>query len=234
MAAFLLLRFQFACWTLAPWRLTVTLLNIYYCLLLCRWGDSARDFLSETVALNDPNEIWRHCVWACVQKDDALIPAPFHDGYVSSLLSSCVGCHSDDEWLPSAFVSGGGMWQSYGQMPACILLFFLQKILSHCFYYCLPPSSSHDGLSLTHCPFFFPVLSSMIHSILNNTLPSPVSLSWPVRCFRNNNGAEANAVTRAITELCNATEHRQRSIPDGHFLCQTGNSTELPQCHISF
>lgn len=84
--------------------------------LLCCWAwDSVRDFLLETVVLDDPNEIWKHCVYVCVQavrRRSALIPASFFDGYVSCLLSSCVGCHGDDEWLPSAFLAGGGMWQS--------------------------------------------------------------------------------------------------------------------------
>lgn len=54
-------------------------------LLYC-WEEKALDldFLSETVVLNDPNEIWRHCVCVCVcaadRRRSALIPASFCDG----------------------------------------------------------------------------------------------------------------------------------------------------------
>lgn len=58
------------------------------CVIASLSGDSARtgwDFLAETGAPDDPDEIWRHCARARWTEGSSRIPASVYDGYVSSL-----------------------------------------------------------------------------------------------------------------------------------------------------
>lgn len=86
------------------------------------------------------------------------------------------------------------MWQSYGQMPACVsLLFLLQTPPTPQLSQMLPtPTGSNDQL-FTYCPFL-PVLSLTSHDTtsltVNNISSSPISLGWPVWCFRYNKNTE--------------------------------------------
>lgn len=64
-----------------------------------------------------------------------LVPASFCDGYVPALLSLRAGCHSDDEWLPSASAAAVVGCDSHaGQKPACVSLPPLLQTLTQ-----LPP-----------------------------------------------------------------------------------------------
>lgn len=51
-------------------------------------------------------------------------------------------------------------------------------------------------------------------------------------CFRN--GRKPVATRVIITAYTETTGYRRRWAPDGHFLCQAGNGTELPRHHFSF
>lgn len=84
---------------------------------LCCWvkkaWDSVRDFLSETLVLDDPNEIWSHCACVREQKDEGVLsslhhflmdtfpPSSRHISVVTVMTSGfllffwrAVGCHS--------------------------------------------------------------------------------------------------------------------------------------------
>lgn len=92
-----------------------------------------------------------------------LVPPPFCDGCVPALLSCCAACHSDDEWLPSAFAAEAAECDSHaGQTPACVSLPPLPQTLTHSTASASRhPSASNDhpltssSSSLSSPAFFF-------------------------------------------------------------------------------
>lgn len=87
------------------------------------------------------------CVRAREQKKDEGVRSSLHHFMMDKfppLLSSRVGCHSDDEWLPSAFLAGGGMWQ------------FIRADTSMCLT-ALPPYRFSSICSITTPPLSHPL-----------------------------------------------------------------------------
>lgn len=95
--------------------------EIHYCIVEWRKHEIQSDFLSETVALDDPNEIWKHyvCVHVCVYAQKARsvhsslhhslmdkFPPSSRHALVVTVMTSC--------FLLLFWRVVGGMWQSYG------------------------------------------------------------------------------------------------------------------------
>lgn len=88
-------------------------------------------------------------------------------------------------------------------------------------------------------PFTLPVQMSystivtvrLIIPLTKQRLTSKYGLPF-APCFRN--GRKPVATRVIITAYTETTGYRRRWAPDGHFLCQAGNGTELPRHHFSF